>query len=76
MTILIALILIFALGGGVISFAVRAAWGILKFFLGLIIFLLFPGILIFAIVMGFFSYVILPVLIIGGILYLVFKQIA
>ena len=76
MTILLAIILILALGGGVVSFSIRAAWGILKFFLGLIIFLLFPGILIFAIVMGFFSYVILPVLIIGGVLYLVFKQVA
>ena len=74
MTTLLAIILILALGGGVVSFSIRAAWGILKFLLGLVIFCIFPVVLVFALIVGTFAYVVLPVALVGGLLYLVFKK--
>ncbi len=65
MLILSLIILTIMLVAGVIGFAVRLAWGVTKFVFGLGLFCICPLLFIVVVLLGGFSTLWLPILIIG-----------
>ena len=62
------IIFMFMLLAGVISIGIRLAWGVTKFVFGLGLFWLCPVLFILVVLLGGFSHIWLPILIVGLLL--------
>ena len=62
---MLAMILVGMLFFGIVSMGIRLAWSLTKFVFGLGLFCFFPVLFVLAVLLGWFSHLWLPILIVG-----------